>query len=68
MMKLDPLLEQAVRAGLMTRGEAEAADAWAEQLAKAKAAGVITEAEAQRQIIERAHADAREHLRRRRQY
>jgi len=58
MNRLDPLLEEVIEAGLMTREEALRVDAFAERLAKAKARGEITEAEASRQIVERAIADA----------
>jgi hypothetical protein len=63
-MKLAPLLEQAVADGIMTREEAEAADRWAEDLAKAQALGIVTDDAVQRMIHERAVRDARAHIKR----
>jgi hypothetical protein len=64
--RFDPVLEQAIRAGLMTREEAEQVDAWSDDLATLKVRGKVSDAELRKLIEERAIADATEKLRRRR--
>ncbi len=63
--RLPPMLEQAIRAGLMTRDEAERVDAWADVLVGQKLRGEVSEAEVWERVEERATADALEKLRRR---
>ena len=64
--ELSPMLERAIRSGLMTRDEAERVDAWSDELATLKVRGEVSDAELTRLIEERATADAAEKLRRRR--
>lgn len=56
-MKLDPQIQLAIDAGLMTEADGIALDAWAEELAQAVTSGEITEAEKDRRILERLTAD-----------
>lgn len=56
-MTMAPQLEAMVAMGLMTEADAQAVDAWAEELAQAFTAGEITEAEKDRRIIARLNAD-----------
>jgi hypothetical protein len=58
MRRLDPLLEEVIAAGLMTRAEAEAVDAFAEEILQAQACGEMSDDEAHRAIVDRATADA----------
>lgn len=58
--EIAPMLEQAIRLGLMTRDEAERADAFAEDLAKRHARGEITDEECLAMTTARATADALE--------
>ncbi len=64
--KLDPLLEQVIAAGLMTREEAERVDAWADDLATRKCAGEVTDDEVSELVRDRATLDALAALKRRR--
>jgi hypothetical protein len=64
--KLDPLLEKAIRDGMMTREEAEKVDAWCGEIATRTKRGELSVAEGERLARERATVDAHERLRRRR--
>lgn len=55
---LDPLLQWAVRSGLMTEAQARDVDAFADGVVQRKRAGELSAEEADRLVVRRAYSDA----------